>query len=157
RRSERERNASGTRTRSAAEGRALTPRALLPDRRSTRDVRDRHRGAHAARGPGSRSWRVRPEAREGLGCGASLCVLAYLYVLEGSGEQRVEAVADEPDDDLLAERLGLDGLIPSVRAVTVIDLDDDREPERFDLLGGQREPLPRQRFADVPFEPSAGG
>jgi hypothetical protein len=112
--------------------------------------------------PLRRDWRTRlggigwpprsgAEIAEGGSDAHALGFLPGELVAEWFGEKLVEAVADDLDDGLLADGLGLDGEVRPGRLVAVVELVDGEATEVvfLDLLLGQGEPFPGERLVGL--------
>src|SRR5262249_30657789 len=78
----------------------------------------------------------------------ALPLFAFMYMVELLGQQLAEPIAEDADDHVLLERLGLDRLMrPAAVLEPPVGLRDGEMPQRvgIDLILGQGDSLPSQR------------
>src|SRR5262249_39287388 len=101
------------------------------------------------------SWRgnISLDSQQAADFGA-LPLFAFMYMVELLGQQLAEPIAEDADDHVLLERLGLDRLMrPAAVLEPPVGLRDGEMPQRvgIDLILGQGDSLPSQR-SDLAFK-----
>ena len=87
----------------------------------------------------------------------ALTGLAFKYILERLGQQSVQLITNNADEDVLLESFTFDRLMLSRRIVATVEF-RDCPPAKLvviDLSFGQRDPCPAQFAADEPFKNGA--